>query len=126
MRGRQDEIIWGNVERIRADKHWSYADLARAMSITDQAVQSLKNNGIGKRSLKKLSAALGCQQNDLLREFKESGRSADNMVNDSKGGDYTEILKRYIAHLEEENEKLKAENLRLSTKDHDRPKCAQT
>lgn len=38
----------------------------------------------------------------------------------SKGGEYTEILKRYIIHLEEENEKLKGELLQFTARESER------
>jgi transcriptional regulator with XRE-family HTH domain len=59
---------------------------------------------------------------ELENDKKEASQPLINLIlsKTTKGGDYTEILKRYIIHLEEENEKLKEDVLRLTTGKHDR------
>lgn len=58
----------------------------------------------------------------LNPEWIRTGEGERIKPADEKGGDYTEILKRYIIHLEEENAELKGELLRLTSGTHDRRK----
>ena len=62
----KDFIIWGNVEKILKEKGWSLVDLAKAMEVTPQSINSLKRGGIGVRSIKKLTAALNVDEIRLL------------------------------------------------------------
>lgn len=67
MVSQKDKIIWSNVETLLRDKRWNLADLAKAMQVTPQAINSLKTSGIGIRSIKKLSAALNVEEIDLYK-----------------------------------------------------------
>lgn len=67
MATQKDKIIWANVEALLKEKNWNYTDLAKAMKMTPQAVNSLKNSGIGSRSTKKLMEAFGVAETDLLK-----------------------------------------------------------
>lgn len=69
------------------------------------------------------SGATGQRTDTALRDI---AAARDQQRAEEKGGDYTEILKRYIIRLETENEKLKDEILYLTTADHDRRKSAGT
>lgn len=62
----KDQLIWRNVETLLKEKSWNLVDLAKEMEMTPQAINSLKKGGIGSRSLKKLSAALGVNEIQLL------------------------------------------------------------
>lgn len=68
MASQRDQIIWDNVEKILNEKKWTLVDLAKAMDVTPQAVNSLKSGlrGIGQKSLKKLAAALDVEEIRLL------------------------------------------------------------
>ena len=69
MATERDRIIWQNVSDILSEKKWSLVDLARAMGVKPQSVNSLKSGirGIGPKSLKKLSQALNVDVIELLK-----------------------------------------------------------
>ncbi len=66
MRNAKDKIIWDNVTDILKEKGWNLVDLAKRMSVTPQAVNSLRTSGIGPRSVRKLSEALGVSEIRLV------------------------------------------------------------
>lgn len=68
MASTRDRIIWGNVARILQKRGMSLADLAKAMNITPQSVNSIKSGvrGIGARTIKKLAVALAVDEIHLL------------------------------------------------------------
>jgi hypothetical protein len=51
MRSKKDEIICGNVLRLLNETGMTKADLARKTDMTPQAINSLKINGIGSKSI---------------------------------------------------------------------------
>jgi SOS-response transcriptional repressor LexA len=67
MKTKKDHVIWGNVETILTNKKWSLSDLARKMAISPQSLNSIKNSGIGVRSLNKLASALDVDEISLLQ-----------------------------------------------------------
>jgi SOS-response transcriptional repressor LexA len=64
----KDFIIWRNVEVLLKEKGWLLTDLAKAMRVTPQSINSMKSGirGIGPLSLKKLSLALNVKEIQLL------------------------------------------------------------
>lgn len=62
----KDRIIWRNVEELLVEKGITKTDLSRLLGVSPQAVNSLKNNGIGVRSIKKLCRALDVDEIRLL------------------------------------------------------------
>jgi transcriptional regulator with XRE-family HTH domain len=66
MRTKKDEIIWQNVERLLTVSGMTKADLARKTGMTPQAINSLKINGIGSKSIVKLANAFGVAEEELI------------------------------------------------------------
>ena len=68
MATQRDRIIWANVEKLLVERGWNYTNLAGAMGVVPQSVNSIKSGarGIGSRTLKKLSDALGVDEIRLL------------------------------------------------------------
>lgn len=71
MRSWQDEIIWANVEAKLLELGWNYTDLAKAMNTKPQNIESLKKNGIGKKSQIKLAQALKISGESLFTIKKD-------------------------------------------------------
>lgn len=71
MRSKKDEIICGNVLRLLNETGMTKADLARKTDMTPQAINILKINGIGSKSIQKLAYAFGVTEEELINKKAE-------------------------------------------------------
>lgn len=69
MASKRDLIVWENVADIIKEKKMSLSDLARAIGVRPQSINSIKTGarGIGAKTLRKLSDALNVDEIRLLQ-----------------------------------------------------------
>lgn len=69
MASKRDLIVWENVTEIIKEKKMSLSDLARAIGVRPQSINSIKSGarGIGPKTLNKLARALNVDELELMK-----------------------------------------------------------